>query len=288
MGMMHGRNIRVRESEAKRALGKSNLPELDYTLNPYLGCLHGCIYCYAINFTSDREASLNWGEVVVVRKNLTEKLRHEAQNMKKGVVGLSTITDPYQPVEAKYKLSRESLEILLSNGFRVSIQTKSPLVLRDQDILVKYRSKVDVGFTITTMDRDTARITEPYTPSPQARARAVETLSGKGIETWIFLGPIIPGINDSREQIDAVIGVAGRTGSRVIYDTFARYSGAIALMRRTIGEEKTSGILAGLTGNWKQKTLNYIDERCREEGIRGTPAMEDWVYEKGKLQKTLF
>lgn len=286
--MMHGRSIRIKEIEAKRGLGKSNLPELDYTLNPYLGCLHGCIYCYAINFTADREASLNWGEVVAVRKNIIEKLKHDAQNLKKGVVGLSTITDPYQPIEAKYRLSRESLEILLSKGFRVSIQTKSPLVLRDLDILLKYKQRVDVGFTVTTMDSRISRLIEPYTPSPLSRAKALEKLNENGIETWIFLGPILPGINDAPEQIEAVLDLAKKTKSRVIYDTFARYSGAIALMRRTIGEESVSRILGSLRKDWKENIFSYIDERCREKGVKRTSAMEDWVFEKGKLQKTLF
>ncbi len=153
------------EIKVKTALSKSGLKELDYALNPYLGCRFSCVYCYARYF-SPTEVKERWGEVVVVKSNLLEVLRREVAIKRKGVVGVSTITDPYQPIESERKLTRGSLKILLESGFRVSIQTKSPLVLRDLDLLLSHKEKVDVGLTITTANRDLSKTLEPLAPLP--------------------------------------------------------------------------------------------------------------------------
>lgn len=215
---------KIIEIRVDKALYRSKLPDLDYSLNPYQGCSFGCIYCYAMNFTGIEEAANNWGEVVAVKVNLVEVLKKEVMRItRKGVVGVSTITDPYMPIEARYGLTRRSIELLLAYKFRVSIQTKSPLVLRDLDILERYRRMVDVGITITTMDPSLARVIEPGAPHPLARARALKKISGSLIYTWIFLGPIIPGLNDSEEHLEGVIGAASESTSLVIFDLFNMY-----------------------------------------------------------------
>lgn len=199
-----------------RALVKSGLPSLDYTLNPYTGCSHGCIYCYARLYCNP-EIGNNWGKIVVVKENIVEVLRREVRKSKKGRVGLSTITDPYQHIEKKEELSRRILQILLKSGFHVSIQTKNELVLRDTDLLASHTDSVDVGFTITTLDDSLARTIEPNASPPRNRVKALEKLHSEGIRTWVFLGPIIPGTED---DIDDIVEVAKVTESVLYYDKY--------------------------------------------------------------------
>ena len=208
----------VYKTRIKQALTPSGLPDLDYALNPYVGCLHSCIYCYAREYTREKLVSEKWGQVVLVKENLIETLKRDTLRAKPGTVGLSTITDPYQPVESEYRLSRRSLEVLLSRGFKVSIQTKSGLVTRDLDILERWRGSVDVGFTITTLDSSTAKVIEPNSPPPRERAKALELISSRGIETWVFLGPILPGITDSIENIESIVELASSTRSTLYID----------------------------------------------------------------------
>jgi len=213
--------FRIVEIEAGQALSRSGLPDIDYALNPYLGCSHGCLYCYAKAYTRYRDAAENWGRVVAVKKNIVEVLRREVRQVKKGTVGIGTITDPYQPVEALYNLTRACIEVLVRSGFRVSIQTKSSLVLRDLDVLKSNRELVDVGLTITSTKNSSAmRLLEPYSSPPQARVEALKKLSSEGITTWIFYGPVIPGYNDSIEEVIEVLRLAKDTHSTVYIDRF--------------------------------------------------------------------
>jgi len=257
----------IRYIKVKSALSKSNLKELDYSLNPYLGCTYACTYCYAPNFTPNKEASENWGKVVVVKENILEILRREVKVVKKGVVGVSTITDPYQPIEAIKKITRESLRLLLENSFRVSIQTKSPLILRDLDLLEKYKSKVDVGFTITSLDNYSEL--EPYAPPPKARIKAIRKISERGIESWIFIGPIIRGYNDY--EIEKIIEEISDIKVRVIYDSFHYYKG----LKYKEG-----------TGDWWGKIKERITNLCKKYNLECHEEREDWIYEKKKLYKT--
>ncbi|WP_297215171.1 radical SAM protein, partial [Thermoplasma sp.] len=144
--------MRIIEIDVKSALQNSGLMELDYSLNPYLGCMHRCLYCYAMDMTKDKRAADDWGSTIIVKRNILDVLRRELPHKRRGVVGVSTITDPYQPVEFRYRLTRRSMEMLLKEGFRVSVQTKSPLVARDLDLFARYPERVDVGITITTVD----------------------------------------------------------------------------------------------------------------------------------------
>ena len=140
---------KIKEITAKSILSKSQVS--DYALNPYVGCSHACVYCYAKfmkRFTGHREA---WGEFVDVKIYAPELLAREVTKKKAGRVWISGVCDPYQPLERKYKLTRRCLEVLVEHGWPITIQTKSLLVLRDIDILKK-AADVEVGFTITTTD----------------------------------------------------------------------------------------------------------------------------------------
>lgn len=144
-------SFRIKEIEAKSILTKSGIPGVDYCINPYVGCFHACKYCYATfmkRFTGHTEA---WGSFVDVKVNAPDVLQKQLKNKVKGRVMVSSVTDAYQPIEAKYKLTRKCLEILLQNQFPVDILTKSPLVLRDLDLIKKFKD-IEVGVTITTND----------------------------------------------------------------------------------------------------------------------------------------
>ncbi|WP_440059111.1 SPL family radical SAM protein [Thermogladius sp. 4427co] len=256
--------IKVIEIKVSKAISKSGLPDLDYALNPYLGCYHGCIYCYARLYTRIKEVSMNWGEVVGVKINLVEKLEKEVKYLTKGIVGVGTITDPYQPVEAKYFLTRESLKILFRHGFKASIQTKGTLVTRDIDLLSSYSNYVDVGFTITTLDPKKASFIEPKAPPPSERVKALERVSSEKIRTWIFIGPIIPGLNDDIGELVRIIEIASSTGSDVYYDSLH----VKPFMRENHPLSPYSQIAVNY--NWRI-LFDEIEKTCREKGVNCKP-----------------
>lgn len=201
--------MEVIRRKTKTALGKSNLPGIDYTLNPYIGCLHGCVYCYSRLY-----CNVEWGKTVIVKSNIAEVLAREVRK-KRGKVTLSTLTDPYQPVERDEKLTRRLLQILLNSSFSVSIQTKSDMVLRDIDLIASH--PVNVGFTITTLNDKLAKAVEPNAPPPSRRVKALERLHSEGVKTMVFLGPILPGYED---DIEAIVELAKTTDSILIYDKY--------------------------------------------------------------------
>ncbi|HHT9114311.1 MAG TPA: DUF5131 family protein [Candidatus Wunengus sp. YC65] len=181
----------IREIKAKSILTKSGIPGVDYCINPYVGCSHGCRYCYATfmkRYTGHTEA---WGSFVDVKINAPEILQRQLKRASMGRVMISSVTDAYQPIESKYKLTRQCLEILLQSQFPVNILTKSPLVLRDIDLIKKFKD-IEVGITITTNDEKISRVFEPNAPSIIARIRTLKTLHDSRIKTYAFIGPVLP------------------------------------------------------------------------------------------------
>jgi DNA repair photolyase len=179
----------VKEIEAKTILSKSQI--YDYALNAYVGCQHGCVYCYAKfmkRFTGHREP---WGAFVDVKINAPELLAREVKKKRKGRVWMSGVCDAYQPLERKYLLTGRCLEILVEQGWPVTIQTKSPLVLRDIAIL-KRSADAEVGFTITTADEKVRRIFEPGAPPIAKRVEALGILHAEGIQTFVMIAPLLP------------------------------------------------------------------------------------------------
>ena len=183
--------LKVREVKAKSILNKSKV--FDYCLNPYTGCEHNCCYCYARLFmrrySGHKEA---WGEFVDVKINAPQLLQLQLQRAKRGTVWISSVCDPYQPLEARYKLTRACLQQLALKQFPVVVQTKSSLVLRDIDILLRFND-IEVGFTIPTDDDRIALLFEPKAPPLWARLKALEKIHKAGIKTFVFIGPILPG-----------------------------------------------------------------------------------------------
>ncbi|TRZ87817.1 MAG: radical SAM protein [Methanosarcinales archaeon] len=194
----------IREIQVKTALSPSQLPDLDYALNPYRGCAHACVYCYAPSVIHWDKGK--WGELVEVKINLLRILSKELHVKKKGVVGLGTVTDPYQPAEKKYELTRRCLELLLMHDFPVCIQTKSSLVLRDIDLLKEF-TNVEVGITLTALDDAVREKMESGASSVSERLRTLSELRENGIKTWVFLGPMMPHITEVEALVDAIADV---------------------------------------------------------------------------------
>ncbi len=189
--------VKIVEKLCKTALSKSGL-SYDYTINPYTGCLHGCVYCYA-NFMRRFSGHLQdpWGSFVDVKVNLLDVLAKELPKRPGGSVWLSSVCDPYQEVEAKYNLTRGAIELLSSyRKFSISILTKNALVLRDLDLLTHIKDRLDIGFTITTFDPDAQRIFEPYASPLKDRIGALTRLSSEGFDTWVFIAPMLPYVTE--------------------------------------------------------------------------------------------
>ncbi len=181
----------IREIQAKSIVSKSGIDGVSRCVNPYIGCAHGCAYCYASfmkRYTGHREP---WGSFVDVKTNSAELLAKQIRKARGGNIFFSTVTDPYQPVEKVYRVTRSCLEVLSQSPFSVDILTKSPLVLRDLDVLKAFRS-VEVGISITTDSDAVRREFEPNAPTIEERIEALRTLHTAGVATYAFIGPVLP------------------------------------------------------------------------------------------------
>ncbi len=187
---INNRKIEVREVKCLSLLHKMNFgarSSTEYTINLYKGCTHDCPYCYAPSLVHDER---QWGSYVDVKINAPMVLEKELKKSEKHVVFISSASDPYQVIEAKYKVTRRCLEVLKDRNFPVLILTRSPLVLRDLDLITKL-NWVRVGFSISNLSN---QYYEPNVPKLEVRLKALQKLSEAGIKTWVSLAPIVPGI----------------------------------------------------------------------------------------------
>ncbi len=185
--------MKVREIQCKSAIGKCGFPGGGLAINPYVGCGHACAYCYARfmkRFTGHTE---EWGTFVDARINIADVLKKQLKLPKyKGErILIGTVTDSYQPIEKKYKLTRNILQALIDYKNPVSILTKSDLVLRDVDLLKKMKN-VDVNFTVTTLDEKWKKLVEPESSSVKQRFNAMKKLTKEGITVLAMMGPYWP------------------------------------------------------------------------------------------------
>ncbi|RLE64891.1 MAG: radical SAM protein [Thermoprotei archaeon] len=183
--------MKIKLVDCKTILSRSRIYGVDYAVNPYLGCMHGCLYCYARFMLKHLPQGLEWGEFVYVKINAPLILVRELRKKKKGLVLLSSVTDPYQPIEKRYELTRKLLEILARRDFPLIILTKSDLIVRDLDILKKF-SDVEVGLTIVTLDENVREVFEPRAPPIKKRLEALSEVKQAGLKTYAFLGPLLP------------------------------------------------------------------------------------------------
>ncbi|MGB9749467.1 MAG: SPL family radical SAM protein [Caldisericia bacterium] len=214
--------FKIQEVKVKKTLQKSKISQ--YCINPYLGCLNGCLYCYA-SFIMQKwhHKEEAWGSFVDVRVNSVENLKKELRNKNKIEVYISSMTDPYQEIEEKYQLSRGVLKVFLleenslfDKKFSITIQTKGDLVLRDLDILKELKDKT-IGFTITILDEEKRKIFEKGASPTYNRLKALEVLNKEKIKTYAFFGPILPRISDSYEEIYKIVKLIYDAGTREIF-----------------------------------------------------------------------
>lgn len=193
-----------------------------WTINPYRGCTHACQYCFArpthtyLGFDAGRDFERN----IVVKVNAPERLRAELgrPSWHKEHIALGTNTDPYQWVEGRYRLMRGIWEAMIEARNPGSVLTKSPLLLRDLDLMVRLAERADfsAALSVPTLDEKAWRTTEPHTPHPRARLEAVAELVRAGIPTGILISPLMPGINDAPEQLEPILELAAEAGASYV------------------------------------------------------------------------
>ena len=215
-------DTRFYEVRAKSALNRvperSRMP-FRWTINPYRGCSHACVYCFArpTHTYLDMDAGRDFEREIVVKVNVPEVLRAELgrASWKGEHIAMGTNTDPYQWVEGRYKLMRGIWEVLRDVANPCSVLTKSPLLLRDLDLMREIAEVTDIhaNLSIPTMDEKPWRASEPHTPSPKARMEAVAELNRAGIPAGILVAPLMPGINDDPRQVERILEAAGEAGA---------------------------------------------------------------------------
>lgn len=224
------------EEQAKGLVNKVDSPDVGmfYSMNPYQGCEHGCIYCYARNSFEywGYSAGIDFERKILVKKNAPELLRKFLMNPKWEClpIGLSGNTDCYQPAERKFRITRKLLEVCNEFNQPVGIITKNAGVLQDKDLLIEMGRKnlVSVFMTITTMNEDLRRVMEPRTTTGMQRIRVIRELSEAGVKTGAMLGPMIPGLND--HEMQTILQLSADAGASFSSYTFIRLNGAIKLL----------------------------------------------------------
>lgn len=207
--------MRVREVTCKSILTKSGIG--DYSLNPYFGCQHSCVYCYARYLLKYRPHEEEWGEFVDVKINAPRLLQREVLKRRPGVVFISSACDAYQPLEGEIGLTRRLIRILSETDFQIRILTKSALVRRDFDLLLDARRRAAVGVTVTTMSERLRRLIEPNASPSKLRIEAIEEAKSLGMTVWAMVGPLMPFLTDTAENIQEVFEELRRAGVDYVY-----------------------------------------------------------------------
>ena len=208
-----------REEPCRSALNRVKGMMFDWSLNPYMGCVHRCTFCYVRAFErrADRPSDDRYGTSIRVKVNVAEVLRRELArpSWARECVAIGAATDPYQPAEGHYRLTRACIEALAEARNPFSIITRGPMIVRDVDVLVEAarRASVSVTFSIPTLDEDVWRRTEPSTAHPRQRLRAVARLVEAGIKTGVGMAPVLPGISDRQSQLAEVVRAAREAGA---------------------------------------------------------------------------
>jgi len=219
--MFYHRPVRVeyREEPCKVALNHVRGMPFDWSLNPYMGCVHQCTFCYVRAFErrADRPSDHRYGTSIRVKVNVAERLRLElgraAWNGEHVVIGAAT--DPYQPAEGRYRLTRACIEVLRDAANPFAIITRGPLIVRDVELLAEAATRADVSvtFSVPTVDDDVWRTTEPGTAPPRQRLRALKELVAAGVRASVGMAPLLPGLSDHPSSLERVIAAAREAGA---------------------------------------------------------------------------
>ncbi|HEY2717022.1 MAG TPA: radical SAM protein [Solirubrobacterales bacterium] len=259
-----------------------------WTVNPYRGCTHACVYCFARRTHTylDLDAGRDFEREIVVKVNVPELLRRELArgSWKRDLVALGTNTDPYQWVESRYRMMPEILAALEAARTPVSVLTKSPLAMRDVELFERMRDsglKVSVNLSVPTLDEAAWRATEPHTPSPAARLEAVAELRRRGIDSGVLVAPLMPGINDSPEQVEPILARAREAG--------ATFLGGVALHLRDEVKDVFLGWLAAKRPDLVPKYESLYGPRAYmrpEQRKHATRAVKGWGSAKMRSART--
>ena len=223
--MFYAGSMRVeyREEECRSALNRVKGMPFAWSLNPYTGCAHRCTFCYVRAFErrADRPSDDRYGRSIRVKVNVAEVLAQELarRSWAKEQVAIGAATDPYQPAEGRYRLTRACIEVLGRAASPFGLITRGPLIVRDVDVLQEAarRADVSVTFSVPTLDPDVWRTTEPGTAPPRQRLRALTTLVAAGVRASVGMAPILPGLSDRPEQLAEVVKAARAAGATGIW-----------------------------------------------------------------------
>ncbi|MBI9050333.1 MAG: hypothetical protein JEZ00_13000 [Anaerolineaceae bacterium] len=214
--------MRITKNQAKSIFVASKIPDTDYCVNPYTGCQFGCLYCYAaFSCRFVNEPRSEWGNFIAIKENAVELAKKQLSRWPKGKqnasIFFSSITDPYQGIEKEQQLTRGILSELVHAGYqgKVSILTKSPLVLRDMDLFKQLNA--DIGLTITTTDDKLGRFLEVRAPLESKRLETLAKLNQIGLRTYAFVGPLLPHYRQQPDQLESIFQHIAQAGTREIY-----------------------------------------------------------------------
>src|ERR687898_1571716 len=223
--MFYDRSMRVeyREEECRSALNRVKGMPFGWSLNPYTGCAHRCTFCYVRAFErrADRPSDDRYGRSIRVKINVAEVLRAELtrSSWRGEGVAVGAATDPYQPAEDRYRLTRACIEVFAAAANPFSLITRGPMIVRDIDVLAEAarNAQVSVMFSVPTLDPDVWRTTEPGTSPPRQRLRALSRVVEAGINAGVGMAPILPGLSDRPEQLEEVVKAAREAGATSIW-----------------------------------------------------------------------
>ena len=224
----------MREAPCKSVINRVQGMPFDWSINPYRGCRHACVYCYArpTHEYLGMNGADQFQEVIFAKTNAPEVVRRELgrRSWRGDNVVIGTATDPYQQAESRYRITRGILEAFHDFRNPVSITTKSPMVLRDLDILADLARDVDVTvhFTVTTLDESLWRKIEPTTAKPRKRLEAMQVLRTHGIRSGVFLSPVLPGLTDDVEHLEAVVAAVAAVGADFLFSQVLRLGPGIS------------------------------------------------------------
>ena len=267
-------SFKIKEIEAKSIIGTTQVPSADYVINPYTGCQFACMYCFASfmgRFVG--ETNNNWGNYVYAKTNAIELMEKDIKRlMKKKThpkVVLSTVTDPYQGVEKKYRLTRGILEVFVKHNYqgRVGVLTKSPMILDDLNLLKKIPN-LEVGMSITATDDKLSRFLEVKAPLASARLRTLKKLNDADIKTYVFIGPFLPHMKLKPELIDKLfseIKAAGTNDVKIEYLNLPKY---VRPKMNKLLKEETKEIQEVYTTSQLKKYREQIEPILRENLLK--------------------
>ncbi|MBU0496583.1 MAG: radical SAM protein [Candidatus Thermoplasmatota archaeon] len=257
----------IKEIICKTALSPSRLPGLEYSLNPYRGCSHQCIYCYVPAIL--RISYTEWHSTLAVKKNIPLVLAQELKRKKPGVIGISTVTDPYQPIEEKYHLTQYCLKQALQYDFPISIQTKSNLILRDLPIITQF-TKAEVMVSIATNNDTHRKLLEPGSSTLTNRLEVLKQCADIGINTSVFFGPIYPTLTET-EIIDIVKLFADNNVREIMVDQFHLKPGIRERINQKISNNpdllKKFKDRFYVDTTYYPKIIKYIQQECFKHHI---------------------